>query len=552
MGPGDVAVAEVASHPVQGLKHRPPTVASMRRFPAALAGALVLVVIALSNPGHAAAAVPAFTTVQLPGTSGRAEPRASVTDDGLSYLATSGSDAKEAVFRSTDGLTWTPVTTPPDQTEPTTDVDTTVLPSGRLVTVELDGAGINFITAYSDDKGVTWTSSLGTTFADTDRPWLAAGPDDHVYLLLHNLFSGLANHNMYVSTSTDGGATFGPLIPVSIPTQQDYLDLQCGDSGGPSSIWVDQHTGKVSVSFGTRSSALGGCGAMPTEVSTVATERVWVVSAAAADTQTPGAWVPSLAEDDTSTGQISGIQFSPGAVDDAGNAYVVYAESPGAYPDYDGASIKLVHSTDGVTWSAPLTIAAGGGAGNFVPQLVAGDAGKVDVTYFHGNGDGTWVAEAAQVLDALDPSPVVSTVQLSKVQVETGDLSTLAGVCMSGPTTVLNGVLCARATDDNGIALDACGRLLSTWPAQAGLATDATYVSQQTSGPRLRTAACPASAGVPVVVAPGRAPAAPTVPTVPARPASGSLAATGADDGVLLAALAAVVAGFVVRRRARR
>ena len=64
--------------------------------------------------------------------------------------------------------------TPADQTLASTDVDLVTTPSGRIVETELDFGGVNFRTEYSDDGGKTWTESVGTTLADTDRPWLAA------------------------------------------------------------------------------------------------------------------------------------------------------------------------------------------------------------------------------------------------------------------------------------------------------------------------------------------------------------------------------------------
>src|SRR3954466_386064 len=263
----------------------------------ACAAAAVTPLVAAVPQAPAASSRPSFTTKLIAGSSGSSEPRAAGTPDGTRYIDTNATDGTEIVYASTNGLTWKQVEgTPPGQTLPTTDVDIVATPTGRLVASELDYAGINFITAYSDDKGKTWTQSVGQTFADTDRQWFAVGPNDAttgkpiVYLLFHNLASGLLTHNMWVSTSTDGGATFGPPIPVSIAGQQDYADLQCADSGGPSNVMVDQHTGRVYVVFGTRSSdsPLSGCTAQPTEINVVAANRVWVVSADAADTQVPG------------------------------------------------------------------------------------------------------------------------------------------------------------------------------------------------------------------------------------------------------------------------
>ena len=61
------------------------------------------------------------------------------------------------------------------------------------------------------------------------------------------------------------------------------------------------------------------------------------------------------------------------------------------------------------------------------------------------------------------------------------------GACMQGQQATLNGFACGRSADVYGIALDKCGGLVTTWPAQAKRKTDGTYVSQQTGGPTLGT-----------------------------------------------------------------
>jgi hypothetical protein len=515
----------------------------------------------------AAASAPGFTTVKLAKSYGTSEPRAVVAPDGTSYVVTNAlmqNDlglGAETVYRSRDGLHWAPTAgQPADQTEATTDVDIVATRTGRIITSELDYGGINFRTDYSDDGGKTWTPSRLTTFADTDRQWFAVGPDDptthqpRVYMLFHNLLSGAVQHNMWVSTSTDGGATFGPPVPVATPPQQDYLDLQCADSGGPSNITVDQHTGRVYVVFGTRSSPVGGCAAQPVEINVVAANRVWVVSAAAADTQTPGAWTPHLAVNDTGPpAHIVGMQLAPGAVDSKGNVYVAYPESIHDYPDYDGAAIKVVHATAGALdkWSKPAVVAASGGVGNVLPHIVAGSPGKIDLAWYHGTkvaGKIRWYSYAAQSLDALSASPHWSTVKLSPVIVEPNQTSSqLMGACMQGQQATLNGFVCGRSTDVNGIALDKCGRLLVTWPAQANLPSDATYVSQQTSGPTVLPCKSGAAGGSGGHTQGGRVSSAEQ-----ASGAGGALASTGASGRLAIGAVLVIaVAGalFFARRR---
>jgi len=477
---------------------------------ALLAFGLTGLTLGAVGAGQATAAnAPGFTTVKLPKSYGTAEPRAVVAPNGTSYVVTNGGGQNdlgfglETVYRSADGVHWAMTKgQPADQTEATTDVDIVATRTGRIITSELDFGGINFRTDYSDDGGKTWTPSKLTTFADTDRQWFAVGPDDptthqpRVYMLFHNLLSGLAQHNMWVSTSTDGGATFGPPVPVATPPQQDYLDLQCADSGGPSNITVDQHTGRVYVVFGTRSSPIGGCAAQPAEINVVAANRVWVVSAAAADTATPGAWTPHLAVNDTGPpAHIVGMQLAPGAVDTGGNVYVAYPESIHDYPDYDGAAIKVVHASPKALdkWSAPTVVAKSGGAGNVLPHIIAGAPGRIDVAWYHGvNVKGhkpNWYSYAAQSLDALSAQPHWTRVRLSSVLGESNQTaSELMGACMQGQEATLNGFACGRSTDVNGIAIDKCGRLLVAWPAQ--ISQGATYVSTQISGPRLLRTSC--------------------------------------------------------------
>ena len=526
----------------------------------ACAAAAVTPLVAAVPQATATSSKPTFATKLLTGSSGSSEPRATVAPDGTRYVDTNAADGTEVVYRSDNGLTWKQVPgTPPNQTNPTTDVDIVSTRTGRLIASELDFTGINFITAYSDDKGATWTESTGTTYADTDRQWLAVGPDDAtthqptVYLLFHNLLSGLLTHNMFVMTSTDGGATFGPPIPVATPPQQDWLDLQCADSGGPSNIFYDKASNRVFVVFGTRSSPAGGCAAQPVEINVVAANRVWVVSAPADQTTSPTAWTPHLAVNDTGTGangasHITGMQLAPGASDSAGNVYVAYPESVNDYPDYDGASIKVVHAskTDLDHWSTPSVVAAPGGPGNVLPHVIAGAPGKVDVAYYHGVKSGStlkWYSMAAQSLDALSSKPSWANVQLSPVVVEPNQTaSELMGACMQGQQATLNGFACGRAADVYGIALDKCGGLVLTWPAQAGQRSDGTYVAQQTGGPNLGLCRAPTARSV------SRSSSGDRTPTA-ATGGSGSLASTGSSRWVAVGGFGLLLAGGLLARR---
>lgn len=460
-------------------------------------------------PGAAAAPrPPTFAPAQrLAGADGGTEPRVSIGSDGRAWVVTNARGTAVVYGSADGGRSWrrTPGI-PAGQVSPTIDTDIVTTTTGRLVAVELDGAGIAFAVSYSDDGGATWVASTGLPrLADQDRPWLAAGPDDRVYLLFHNLLSGAATHNMFVETSVDGGASFGPPVPVTVPGSPAWLDLQCADSGGPSALVVDPRSGRVYAFWGTRSSSLGGCGASlpphPFEINVVGATRVWV--AASADGSL-GSWITSLAVDDAATENIVGMQLSPGAVDRAGNVYVVYPESPRPYPDYTGAAVRLrIAPPDLDHWSAPLTIAPGGEAGNVLVHVVAGDPGNVAVAYFAGvmptgGGPPLWYATVTQLLGALGPKPTSTSVRLSEVPAYRGTASQLMGACASpGPLQgVENGFACGRSADVWGIALDTSCRVVVTWPSVSattdralGAQVDATWVDWQSGGPTLCSAA---------------------------------------------------------------
>jgi hypothetical protein len=391
---------------------------------------------------------------------------------------------------------------------PSTDVDIVHTATHRLMALEEDSQTSQMIiTGYSDDDGRTWKQSTGTALADQDRPWLAVGPDDPhthlptVYLAWHNLFTGVvAPHNMFVQTSRDGGASFGPPVAVTQPGDPAWLDLQCGASTGPSSLSVNPRTGRLYLVFGLVSSRVGGCGEPLTgnpAALFVPANKIWV---ATSPDGSAGSWKLSVAVDDSAYGNIVGMQQSPAALDSAGNVYVAYPESPRLYPDYSGASVLVTWAPPDLShWSAPITIAAGGGPGNILTHIEAGDPGRIDVSYLHGEprtgSSPVWHLAAAQSLDATASVPHVRTVQASQIPAYTGTASQLEAACQTTPGTgLINAGICPRASDVWGTALTPDCRLLVAW---AGVANDAagshqaTFISRQVAGPTL----CGSAAG---------------------------------------------------------
>ncbi len=467
----------------------------MLAFPAVLVAAVALAAAAPSSN----AATYTFTTSKLSGADGGTEPRVAIAPDGDAYVVTNAGSTARIYRKASTGTTWSMTSgVPTDQEMPTIDTDVVVTRTGRIITSELDFAGtkgvISFRNSYSDDDGATWHSITGATLSDTDRQWFAVGPDDptthlpRVYLLWHNLASGEASHNMWVQTSTDNGASFGPPVPTTLPGSQAWADLQCADSGGPSSIAVGP-TGRIYVFFGTRGSTVapaGGCGASvspgPFEVNVVSATRVWV---ATSPDGSPASWTQSLAVDRVPTGQVVGMELSPGAVDTAGNVYVTFPESVSA-TDFTAAIKYVVAPADLSSWSAPKTVATASGAGNVLPHVIAGDAGRLTFAYLVGvsGSPNRWYSEIAQTLNGLAASPTFQHVRLSTSSTYTGTAAQLMAQCGSGPARgVENGFLCSRSADVYGIALDANGMTYVTWPNAD--ASWGTFVSYQTGGDSL-------------------------------------------------------------------
>ena len=468
-----------------------------------------MTLIAASFSSVVASAQPlAFSAQKLPNTASRTEPRMAIDAVGRRFLITNQlnpSRRQAVVFGSVDGgASWTLTHNPEEPAISSTDVDIVATRTGRLIAILLDYApAITFHIFYSDDQGASWHPTLlNPGIADSDRPWLAVGPDDpsthlpRVYLLYHNLASGTVTHNMFVSTSSDNGASFGPPVGVTSPPSQEWQDLQCADSGGPSSIAVSQQTGRIYVAWGSRTSdAAGGCGASvtpgPFEVNVVAATRVWV---ATSPDNAPGSWSASLAVDDSQSNKIVSYQLSPAALDSAGNVYVAYDESTHAYPNYDGASLKYRWSDPELrTWHGPVQVEPAGDPGNVLPHIIAGAPGKIDIAYQHGetlagHDNPVWYTRVAQVLNALDASPTPTIVRVSDVPAFDQTASILMGACTEGPLPGVTNNTCGRSTDVWAIALDANCMLTISWsseatdPSRAPGADPGTYVARQTGG----------------------------------------------------------------------
>jgi hypothetical protein len=320
-----------------------------------------------------------------------------------------------------------------------------------------------------------------------------------VYLLFHNGFSSNATHDMFVETSTDDGASFGPPVPLALPGSDAWADLQCADSGGPSALLVNPRTGRLYAVWGTRHGPLGGCGVLPPSPFTLVPEdRVWVATSA---TGAPGTWQAQVAVDASATHRVVSMQMSPAALDARGNLWLAWSTPPRGFPDDTGAGISVRYADPTLQrWSAPQPVVAQGQPGHVLAQLVAGAPGRLGLVYLTGvakAGTTSWYAQVSLVTGALTSHPSVSTVSLTHLPSYRGSATDLMGGGCDPSTSPLatvenNPVTCPRSADVIGIALDRSCRVVVTWPslspasnAVLGASTDATWVTTQTRGPSL-------------------------------------------------------------------
>jgi hypothetical protein len=509
-------------------------------------GVVLTVAIAstmLGAAGAQAATAPKWSNVKVQKLSSGVpwtEPRITTGPDGTLWLVTNGETGSKdtdaggeenaapgIVMYSTDrGKTWHK--TQHDfagQTMATPDVDIVTLPNGRVIASELDDAGINFPTAVTDDRGKTWQQSHGSNqVLDQDRQWLAQGPvpgtgKRRVYLLFHNLASGNANHNMYVIPSDDGGKTWGVPVPITLPGEDAFNDLQCADSGGPSTIFTNQKDGTVYAEFTTRgtpteSGDLGGCATplagQPLEFNIVAGTRVWF-----AQSKDGGkTWSLSLPVDYAHSGQIVSMQVAYAGLDSVGNVYVAYPKSPKGkkYPDYSGGGVmyKWAHPASDASklkWSPERTFEAPDAKkpGHVLVHMTIGDPGRIMAAYWEGSprsgGNAPiWHLKSAETLNGLSSHPKVRHARIYKASTDTGTASELMGSCIDvGPITgIITGLFCGRSPDVWGITLDHSCRVHLVTPVvdvskDSGVdaqhvASDSnpgTWVNNQVGGPTL-------------------------------------------------------------------
>jgi hypothetical protein len=362
--------------------------------------------------------------------------------------------------------------TDPSKNTGFSDPDFTQDAGGRIYNTGIDLA--NTALFSSADGGKTWDAGTPQC-TPGDRPWLAGGRKDEVFLATN--LQGPEDPSHQIFTSTDAGKTCSS---TGIPAGGQTEDGE--DWTGNGKIIFDP--GRETLIEPTNFMAGGN------------------VSGVGIDVWHRGdkAFTPYKAADSTQFAHWPAI-----AMDDAGTVYVVWDDYPVSETEDGGCNgsasplpnhILMAYTKDlGKTWSKPMKIAAP--ADHFVlwPWVAAGEAGRVSVVWYEtdkvvdlGCNRAKLSIKQATILNATnDHKRTVQTVDAVGRPIADSDL------CLSGTTCVATGE--DRRLGDfftNSVGLDGCVEIASgdtTYkdPATGGeLPTSRPIFLRQDSGPRLR------------------------------------------------------------------
>jgi hypothetical protein len=255
----------------------------------------------------------------------------------------------------------------------------------------------------STNGGSTWTvNPVSSVVPIIDRQWIASDGANNLYLTYKQtgaLLSG--TESILVVKSLDGGLTFTQLATVTMPS----IGLQPGDQGN---IEVDPTTGYVyTVFFDEHGNSLY----------------------IARSTDGGKSFVTKLVYSAASTTSLVNV-FPSLAIDRAGNLYIVFSDSHSAF--------LTVSKDKAASWSVPVRVSNGSDTKSVIgPWVTAGDAGKVDITWWGTSASSNldtaaqWKVFFAQSPNALSSIPTFSQTAATGVM-HAGAICTNGTGCASG------------------------------------------------------------------------------------------------------------------------
>src|ERR1700719_790015 len=337
--------------------------------------------------------------------------------------------------------------------------------------------------SVSSDEGTTWLSTCNAA-NDTgvDRPWIAAFGDPQNGGALYQTVDeteqcvtpcglgegglGQVGGNIVEITRSRDGVTFTPLPAQQIEPDGIVSGIVTDSTGG---VYI-AHTGFVDPATGNfvgGSDANGNDNAIvvvrfpngynaTTPIALTGSQTLCQMSPSTCTTEF--AYVAPLNSSGTSTVTV-GQDFSPIAIDRAGNLYVVWSQAtvdPSSGTINGPSRIYMTVSTDhGKTWGPPVQVTAATpnlvNGTNLFPWIAAGDPGRVDIVWYGtqtlgscpnqpcGSGAITahWLLMMAQSLNAItngapNPSPSFTTALVSEISNHYGAICTFGIWCTTG------------------------------------------------------------------------------------------------------------------------
>jgi hypothetical protein len=331
------------------------------------------------------------------------------------------------IWNSSDGINWfrarylgTTCPTSPLINTGFSDPDLTIDAGGRLYNTGIDLA--NDAVFSSVDGGTTW--DRGTPYCHNgDRPWLAGGAANQVFMNSNTLEGDATGQQIF--ESTDGGNTCSTTGISGVGQTADGASF----SGVGKLYYLKATKGFVVPAYFNGPNGKFGLGIIT--------------------------WAPGQTAVTPHRGVDSTSMFShwPAIViDKAGIIYLVWdpdnrqaGTSGGCNSAATPApnSVKLIYTKDrGATWSKQITVAAPNNARVFWPWIAAGDKGKVSVIWYQ-TGPGQLADTDCQasdvsvyessITDTLSGSPHSNPVNVVGRPVHTGQ------VCQGGTTCVATG-----------------------------------------------------------------------------------------------------------------
>lgn len=319
--------------------------------------------------------------------------------------------------------------------------------------------------ARSEDGGDTWTNNeLASSFVGTDRQWIAAYGPDTVYMTYHDIYV----FNLWLTKSTDGGATFGPPMPLIPPEELPRFANTPGGAGNIHSNMITDPDGRVAMVV------LASRDAVENVTPLEKAHDVFVIVTDENGENPELHLIHQGGVDQNFVGLFPAI-----ASDRAGNLYASWTDLHGVF-----VSVSRDH---GETWTKPMKVSTGkGNRATVFPFVVAGDAGRIGLAWLGSSAEGP-EAEDAEWLTYFSSSTNALAKKPRYTQVVASD-----HVVREGPIC-LEGLACNPLDDTRNLAevlqigLTKDGRALIAYPDDSSEAHIAgwSWVAEQCSGPSL-------------------------------------------------------------------